>query len=192
MLAMTVFLNTLLVFRYMELAAKNSKWWGTFVLMDIVLYYSIFLQMLVEWRGWPMKLLRWRQDLIFDQRFRAMDDKSENFVRAGVETMVESFIENAEKDSDQRETLVNEKLLDQHLHLDAEDDLSILKTKKLELNKTIYTVAYVAFLRDNKSNPKYRLDSKAQFDLLWQAMFVVAFQAFFVHRSSSPRKIPSR
>ena len=54
--------------------------------MDIVLYYSIFLQMLLEWRGWPHKLLKWRQDLIFDQRFRAMDDKSENFVRAGVAT----------------------------------------------------------------------------------------------------------
>ena len=66
MLALTMFLNTLLVFRYIDLSAKNSKWWATFVLMDIVLYYSILLQMLLEWKGWPMKLLKWRQDLIFD------------------------------------------------------------------------------------------------------------------------------
>ena len=59
-----------------------------------------------------MKLLKWRQDLIFDQRFRAMDDKSENFVRAGVATMVDNFIENVDKDSDYMENLVNEKLLD--------------------------------------------------------------------------------
>ena len=66
MLVMTFFLNTLLVFRYMDLAAKNSKWWATFVLMDIVLYYSIFFQMFIEWRSWPMKLLSWRQDLVFE------------------------------------------------------------------------------------------------------------------------------
>jgi len=66
MLSVTFFLNTLLVFRYMDLEAKNSKWWATFVLMDIVLYYSIFLQMFIEWRSWPMKLLSWRQDLVFE------------------------------------------------------------------------------------------------------------------------------
>lgn len=60
MLALTLFLNSLLVMRYMELDRKDSKWWGTFILMDIVLYYSIFLQMLIEWRSWPMKMLKWR------------------------------------------------------------------------------------------------------------------------------------
>lgn len=179
MLALTFFLNTLLVFRYMELSAANSKWWATFVIMDIVLYYSIFLQMLVEWRGWPMKLLKWRQDLIFDQRFRAMDDKSENFVREGVATMVDNFIENVDKDSDYMENLVNEKLLDQHLHLDADDDLSILKTKELKLNGTIYTCAYVSFIRSNKK--QYRLAQEDQFDILWKALFMLAFQVFFIH-----------
>lgn len=84
-----MFLNSLLVARYLELSAKDSKWWATFVLMDIVLYYSIFLQMLIEWRSWPMKMLKWRQDLIFEQRFKTLDDKSENYVRTGVNTMVE-------------------------------------------------------------------------------------------------------
>lgn len=60
MLALTMFLNSLLVMRYLELSAKDSKWWATFLLMDIVLYYSIFLQMLIEWRSWPMKMLKWR------------------------------------------------------------------------------------------------------------------------------------
>ena len=41
-----------------------------------------------------------------------MDDKSENFVRANVATMVDNFIENVDKDSDYMENLVNEKLLD--------------------------------------------------------------------------------
>lgn len=179
MLTLTIFLNSLLVFRYTELSAKNSKWWATFVLMDIVLYYSIFLQMLIEWKGWPMKLLKWRQDLIFDQRFRSMDDKSENFVKANVATMVENFIENVDKDSDYMENLVNEKLLDQHLHLEADDDLSILKTKDLKLSGSIYSCAYVAFIRKNKK--QYRLAQEDQFDILWKALFMLAFQVFFIH-----------
>lgn len=56
------------------------------------------------------------------------------------------------------DNLINEKLLDQHLHLEADDDLSMLKTKDLKLNNTVYTCAYVAFMRQNKKT--YRLAEK--------------------------------
>lgn len=78
-------------------------------------------------------------------------------------------------------TLTDEKLLQQHLRLGADDDLSVVKTKKLEINKTIYTVAYTAFMREKKADPKYRLTADDQFNILWSALFCLAFQVFFIH-----------
>ena len=60
MLVMTLFVNTLLVFRYIDLSAKGSTWWSTIVLIDIVVYYVIFVQMLIEYQSWGAKCLKWR------------------------------------------------------------------------------------------------------------------------------------
>lgn len=66
MLVLTLFINTLLLFRYIDMAQKGANWWATILLTDIVLYYAIVLQMLLEWRNWNLKLFKWRQDLIFE------------------------------------------------------------------------------------------------------------------------------
>ena len=66
LLISTFTLNTLQVFQYVELAAMNSKWWGTFILIDIVLYYTVFLQMAISIYVWPMKMLKWRRQLMIE------------------------------------------------------------------------------------------------------------------------------
>lgn len=86
---MTFFINTLLVWRYIDLESKGSTWWATIVLIDIVIYYVIFVQMLLEWQSWNNKMLKWRQDLMFEQRFRSDDDKSENKIRESIDGMLE-------------------------------------------------------------------------------------------------------
>ena len=41
MLVLTLFINTLLLFRYIDMAQKGANWWATILLTDIVLYYAI-------------------------------------------------------------------------------------------------------------------------------------------------------
>ena len=41
MLVLTLFINTLLLFRYMDMANKGANWWATILLTDIILYYAI-------------------------------------------------------------------------------------------------------------------------------------------------------
>lgn len=51
-LLLSVFANIFLVFQYIELEKSNSKWWEPAVLLDIVMYFVIFIQMFIEWMSW--------------------------------------------------------------------------------------------------------------------------------------------
>lgn len=88
-------------------------------------------------------MLKWRQDLMFEQRFRSDDDKSENKIRESIDGMVEQFVE-------KNEELNNQKQLDSQLPLLDEDDLSLMKNKDLKIAGTIYSVAYYGFINENK------------------------------------------
>jgi hypothetical protein len=48
-----------------------------------------------EYFSWSVKLLEWRQDLIFDQRYRNSKDESEK----AIFTNINSIIEGIEKDN---------------------------------------------------------------------------------------------
>jgi len=41
-LALCVIVNCLLVVRYIDLIKKGSKWWSSFVLIDITMYFIVF------------------------------------------------------------------------------------------------------------------------------------------------------
>lgn len=172
-LGLTVLINALLIIRYVDLTAKGSKWWAAIVLNDIVLYFVIFLQMLFEWRSWPNKLVKWREDLFFDQQFRNHSDQSENFIRTNVNSMIENLVEEVDDIAN-----VNPKILDEKLPLEDEEDMSIVKKKDLKLAGTIYSTSYVAFMREHKK--KFRMSENDQFDLLWRAMLILAVQIFFI------------
>lgn len=78
-LVITVLINVAQIARYLDLESQGLNWWSAIYLRDIVIYFVIFIQMLVEYVLWPNKLFKWRQDLVFDQRFTsANEDVSEN------------------------------------------------------------------------------------------------------------------
>jgi hypothetical protein len=69
-LTFTALINIALVFRYNQLVQDGTIWWGPVVLLDIVLFFVMFLQMLIEYLTWGQKVLKWRQDLAFEQQFK--------------------------------------------------------------------------------------------------------------------------
>jgi len=86
-LVLTVLLNVMLILKYRELKTQGSSWWAPIVLNDIVLYFLLYFQMFQEYMTWGQKNLKWRQDLLFDQRFADTDD-SENKIQRGIETII--------------------------------------------------------------------------------------------------------
>jgi hypothetical protein len=86
-LGLTMLVNLMLIFRYMSLKKEQATWWAPIVLNDIVLYFLIFGQMFQEWMVWGTKILKWRQDLMFDQMFRKNDD-SERVIRTNIESII--------------------------------------------------------------------------------------------------------
>lgn len=83
-LVITVLINIALIVRYHILSVTGANWWSAIVLRDIVVYFIIFIQMLLEYKTWPTKLFKWRQDLVFEQRFLAQEDNSETFIRKNI------------------------------------------------------------------------------------------------------------
>jgi hypothetical protein len=81
-------LNGLLIVRYRQLKAEHSIWWAPVVLHDIVLYFVMFAQMLIEYLSWGEKVLKWRKDLVFEQRF-TQEDKSETRILTNLDSVVE-------------------------------------------------------------------------------------------------------
>lgn len=84
-------INIGLILRYHILDMKGSKWWSALVLRDIVIYFLIFGQMLIEYKTWNNKLYKWRQELVFEQRFNAQNDQSETFIRKNIQSMIEDI-----------------------------------------------------------------------------------------------------
>ena len=94
-LVLCVIVNCLLLLRYLDLVNKNSKWWASFLLIDITTYFVIFVQMLIEWRTWGSKIIKWRADLAFDEKFRKRqeEDGSETHIRMNIDTMINDLVE---------------------------------------------------------------------------------------------------
>jgi len=90
-LGLSVLVNMMLIFRYMTLKKEGATWWGPIVLNDIVLYFLMFGQMFQEYTVWGTKLLKWRQDLVFDQRFRNSSDESEKHIRTNIESIIQQI-----------------------------------------------------------------------------------------------------
>ena len=55
----------------------------------------------------------------------------------------------------------------------------MVKNKDMKISANIYTVSYVAFIRDNKK--KFRMSENDQFDLLWRSLLILAGQLFFTY-----------
>lgn len=47
--------------------------------------------MLIEYLTWSSKLLKWREDLMFDQQFRSDDDKSERLIRENINSIIDEI-----------------------------------------------------------------------------------------------------
>jgi len=74
----------MLVLKYRELKTKGSSWWAPIVLNDIVLYFLLFGQMFQEYLTWGQKNLKWRSDLLFDEKFAGNTDDSERNIQRGI------------------------------------------------------------------------------------------------------------
>jgi hypothetical protein len=51
--------------------------WAAAVLNDIFLYTVIFVQMIIEFFSWRSKLIKWRQELCFEQMLYKSVDQTE-------------------------------------------------------------------------------------------------------------------
>lgn len=130
--------------------------------------------MLIEWRTWPYKLFKWRQDLVFEQRFNtaADGDQSETFIRKSMQSMIEQLVNEGD------DAIQDEKKVSDALPIDKEMSMSVKQKKVMPLAASIYTATFVGLIRSNKK--KYRLTQADQFDLLYKTMLVMAIQVFFL------------
>lgn len=103
-LLLTVLLNIRLVFRYINLSNSGSIWWSLTILNGICLYFLIFLQMGQEFYTFSVKTFKWRQELVFNQRFNKADG-NETLIRTTLQSMVEQmeeeFLKNPEAIDDE-------------------------------------------------------------------------------------------
>lgn len=83
-LVLTVLVNIMLILKYRQLKTHGSSWWAPIVLNDIVLYFLLFAQMAQEKATWGNRQLKWRQDLVFDQKFKDNADDSERNIQANI------------------------------------------------------------------------------------------------------------
>lgn len=97
-LVVTVLINIAQIARYVDLEQQGLNWWSAIYLRDIVIYFVIFFQMVVDYYSWPGKVFKWRQDLVFEQRFNnASDDQSENKIRHNIQSIVEQIVEDGQE-----------------------------------------------------------------------------------------------
>ena len=116
---------------------------------DIVIYFVIFFQMVVDYYSWPGKVFKWRQDLVFEQRFNnASDDQSENKIRHNIQSIVEQIVE----DGQELENKVQQ--IEEQLPIDKEVSMSIKAKKTMAIDSTIYTATYVSLIKSNKKQYK--------------------------------------
>lgn len=100
-LGITVLINLAQIARYIDLERQGLNWWSAIYLRDIIIYFVIFVQMLVEYLLWPNKIYKWRQDLVFEQRFTsANEDVSENYIRKNIQSIVEQIAEEGEENEE--------------------------------------------------------------------------------------------
>jgi hypothetical protein len=163
-------MNLALIFRYVTLKKEKSQWWAPIVLNDIVLYFLMFGQMAQEYMTWGNKLLKWRQDLVFDQRYRSQDDSERN-IRTNIESIIQQ-IEEEGLDVDNDTTKIRDAL-------PVEEDQSVKKTKVLSINGNTYSLAYFALMK--KLKKKHNMTTSDQFEILQKAMMILFVQLFFIY-----------
>ena len=172
-LILTVGINILLIYRYKELKAENSIWWAPIVLNDIVLYFVMFIQMLIEYFSWGQKVLKWRQDLMFDQQFRTKEDQSESRIQNNINSIIEEIeFENLDPLEDESKIMAK-------LPLDSAFDQSIKMNKEMKVNGTMYSAAYFALMKANKK--ELGMTKTEQYDVIWKTMYIGFIQFFFTY-----------
>jgi len=123
-----------------------------------------------EYFSWSVKLLEWRQDLIFDQRYRNSKDESEK----AIFTNINSIIESIEKDNG----VEDQSLIRKRLPIDNQQEENS-KQKDMKIGANIYSCAYFSLIKDNKK--KYKMTQQDQFDVIYKATMIFAIQMFFCH-----------
>lgn len=137
----------------MDLESKGLNWWSAIYLRDIVIYFAIFIQMLIEYVLWPNKLFKWRQDLVFEQRFNsANEDFTEKRIIQNIQSIVEQI---AEFDGDGQEAQdLRARKIEEQLPIEKEMSVSIKEKKSLTIDATIYSATYVSLIKSNKHKHK--------------------------------------
>lgn len=169
-LVLTILINLMLILKYRELKTHGSSWWAPIVLNDIVLYFLLFAQMGQEYLTWGNRQLKWRQDLLFDQKFRDNTDDSERNIHANIQTIVDKIEEDGldfERDASQ----INERLT-----ITAQDE-SVKRSKNMKISANIYSAAYFAMMKSNKKELK--MTDSEQFDVFFKALLIYMVQMFF-------------
>lgn len=170
-LILTVLINCFIIYQYMDLEKQGLNWWSAIVLRDIVIYFLIFLEMLKEYYLWNRTLFKWREELVFEQRF-AQTDNSETFIKRNIQSMIDEMALQGE------DAKMDQEKLNQSLPVEKEVSVSLKNKKVMALDNTIYSCSYVALIKSNKK--KYRLTQGDQFDLLYKLMLIMAIQVFFI------------
>jgi len=139
------------------------------VLLDIVIYSIVFIQMFIEWMSWGQKMIKWRQDLMFDQQFRSSQDFSENKIRTNIESIVETIMEEG------YDVLEDEQIIAEKMPIDIDE--SVKNKKDFKINNTIYACVFFAMMKKNKK--AFKLTTNDQFELFFKAILICFVQLFF-------------
>jgi len=169
-LVLCVLVNIMLILRYRELKTHGSSWWAPIVLNDIILYFLLFAQMGQEYLTWGNRQMKWREDLLFEQKFRDNTDDSERNIHANIQTIIEKIEEDGldfDKDADQ----INERMTI------IGPDESVKRAKTMKMSANIYTAAYYAMMKSNKKELK--MTESEQFEVFFKALLIFMVQMFF-------------
>lgn len=143
-LAITLLINFAQIARYIDLEQQGLNWWSAIYLRDIVIYFIIFIQMGIEYSVWNKKLLKWRSDLVFEQRLNdPNDDMSESKVRRNIQSIVEQIADNGNDN-------IDFKIVEEKLPVDKELSLTVKAQKSYAIDATIYSATYVSLIKSNK------------------------------------------
>jgi hypothetical protein len=171
-LFLTAVANVFLIFRYKELKGEKSVWWAPIVLNDIVLYFVMFVQMLIEYLSWGQKNLKWREDLAFDQKFRTNKDTSETAIMNEINEVMDEIEFNG------LDYLEDQSKIMEKLPLDSAFDQSIKQNKEMKVGGNMYSAAYFALIKANKK--ELGMTKTEQFDVIWKCMYIGFIQLFFI------------
>ena len=84
-LGLTVVISLMLIPSIISLLNEGSIWWAPILVEILVAHVCVFLQLLIENFSYREKILKWKNEQMFDARYKSQLDESETAARRYIE-----------------------------------------------------------------------------------------------------------